>query len=66
MAEKGGGIPRVSTAQSQLDARIREVISKRGEEPCVAIRKHEGEVATAMARGEDKILSAVRQRERDA
>ena len=75
MAEKGGEIPRVSTVQSQLDARIREVISKRGEEPCVAIRKHEEEVATAMARGEDNIatamargedniLSAVRQRER--
>ena len=63
MAEKGGEIPRVSTVQSQLDARIRE-ISKRGEEPCVAIRKHEEEVATAMARREDKILSAVRQRER--
>ena len=62
MAEKGGGIPRVSTVQSQLDARIREVISKRGEELCLAIRKHE-EVATAMARREDKILSAVRERE---
>ena len=62
MAEKGGEIPRVSTVQSQLDARIREVISKRGEELCLAIRKHE-EVATAMARREDKILSAVRERE---
>ena len=55
----------ISTAQSQLDARIREAIGKREEELRVAIRKREEEVAAAMARREDEILSAVRQREQE-
>ena len=55
----------VSTAQSQLDARIREAIGKREEELRVAIRKREEEVAAAMARREEEIMSAVRQREQE-
>ncbi|KAG8219144.1 kinase-like domain-containing protein [Butyriboletus roseoflavus] len=55
----------VSTAQSQLDARIREAVGKREEELRVAVRKREEEVAAAMARREDEILSAVRQREQE-
>ena len=55
----------VSTAQSQLDTRIREAICKREEELRVAIRKREEEVAAAMARREEEILAAVRQREQE-
>ncbi|KAH0826861.1 kinase-like domain-containing protein [Lanmaoa asiatica] len=55
----------VSTAQSQLDARIREAVGKREEELRVAVRKREEEVAAAMARREEEILSAVRQREQE-
>ena len=55
----------VSTAQSQLDVRIREAISKREEELRLAIKKREEEVAAAMARREEEILSAVRQREQE-
>ena len=55
----------VSTAQCQLDARIREAIGKREEELRVAVRKREEEVAAAMARREEEILSAVRQREQE-
>lgn len=55
----------ISTAQSQLDARIREAVGKREEELRVAVRKREEEVAAAMARREEEILTAVRQRERE-
>jgi hypothetical protein len=55
----------ISTAQSQLDARIREAIGMREEELRVAIRKREEEVAAAMARREEEIMSAVRQREQE-
>ena len=69
LTEKDGEILRlhnlISTAQSQLDARIREAIGKREEELRVALRKREEEVAVAMARREDEIMSAVRQREQE-
>ncbi|KAF8547288.1 kinase-like protein [Imleria badia] len=69
VAEKDAEILRlhslISTAQSQLDAQIREAIGKREEDLRVAIRKREDEVAAAMARREDEILSAVRQREQE-
>ena len=55
----------ISTAQSQLDARIRDAVGKREEELRVAVRKREEEVASAMARREEEILSAVRQREQE-
>ncbi|KAG6378353.1 kinase-like domain-containing protein [Boletus reticuloceps] len=69
MVEKDAEILRlhnvVSTAQSQLDAGIREAIGRREEELRVAVRKREEEVAAAMARREEEILSAVRQREQE-
>lgn len=55
----------ISTAQFQLDTRIREAVSKREEELRLAIRKREEEVAAAMARREGEIMSAVRQREQE-
>ena len=54
-----------STAQAQVDSRIREAVGKREEELRLAIRKREEEVAAAMARREDEIMSAVRQREQE-
>ncbi|KAF8547914.1 hypothetical protein OG21DRAFT_1489822 [Imleria badia] len=51
----------LSTAQSQLDARIREAVGKREEELCVAIRKRE-EVAAGMARREDEICGIASKR----
>jgi len=62
VAEKDAEIHRlhnlVSTAQSQLDARIREETDRREEELRVAIRKCEVEVSATMARREEEILSA--------
>ena len=69
VAEKDAEILRlrnlVSTAQSQLDAKIRETTGKREEELRLAIRKCEEMVAATMARREEKILSAVREREQE-
>ncbi|KIJ59716.1 hypothetical protein HYDPIDRAFT_162091 [Hydnomerulius pinastri MD-312] len=69
VAEKDAEILRlhhlISTAQTQLDARIREAVGKREEELRIAIRKREEEVAAAMARREEEIMSAVRQREQE-
>ncbi|KAF9220114.1 kinase-like protein [Gyrodon lividus] len=68
-AEKDAEILRlhnlISTAQSQLDERIREAIGKREEELRIAVRKREEEVAAAMSRREEEIMSAVRQREQE-
>ncbi|KIM65896.1 hypothetical protein SCLCIDRAFT_111837 [Scleroderma citrinum Foug A] len=55
----------ISTAQLQLDTRIREAIGKREEELRLAVIKREEEVAAAMARREEEIMTAVRQREQE-
>ncbi|KAG6331959.1 hypothetical protein ID866_7130 [Astraeus odoratus] len=69
IAEKDAEILRlqqiVSTGQSQLDAKIREAVSKREEELRVAVIKREEEVAAAMARREEEIMNAVRHREQE-
>lgn len=54
----------ISTAQSQLDARILEAIANRKEELRAVISTCEGDVAATMARREE-ILSAVRQHEQE-
>lgn len=55
----------ISTAQLQLDTRIREAIGRREEELRLAVIKREEEVAAAMARREEEIMTAVRQREQE-
>ncbi|KAI6144136.1 kinase-like domain-containing protein [Pisolithus tinctorius] len=69
IAEKDAEILRLhrlmSTAESQVDVRIREAIGKREEELRLAVIKREQEVAAAMARREEEIMNAVRQRERE-
>lgn len=69
IAEKDAEILRlhrlISTAESQVEVRIREAIGKREEELRLAVIKREQEVAAAMARREEEIMNAVRQRERE-
>lgn len=55
----------ISTAQVQLDVRIREAVGRREEELRLAVIKREAEVAAAMARREEEIMTAVRQREQE-